>query len=169
MWLNLYCSHSSSFFPLTWLWWFQVQSFFAALKALSRKEIHYGAYATSEQVVWISFPSFQATGWPEFLVYYLQVQHFSRQINILFHSYYQIHFNYWYDWTLQMKSIVQQMKWIKKKRAVQKKWSYKELFLKQNLDCEISNLFLKTYGKFVWLAFLIYRTCCIKSMSWFYL
>ena len=33
---------------------FQVQSFFAALKALSRKEVHYGAYATSEQVVWIS-------------------------------------------------------------------------------------------------------------------
>ncbi|XWS22042.1 hypothetical protein CRYUN_Cryun29cG0001000 [Craigia yunnanensis] len=30
-----------------------VQSFFAALKALSRKEVHYGAYATSEQVVWI--------------------------------------------------------------------------------------------------------------------
>lgn len=28
----------------------QVQSFFAALKALSRKEIHYGSYATSEQV-----------------------------------------------------------------------------------------------------------------------
>ncbi|CAL5351645.1 unnamed protein product [Camellia sinensis] len=28
----------------------KVQSFFAALKALSRKEIHYGAYATSEQV-----------------------------------------------------------------------------------------------------------------------
>lgn len=34
---------------------FQVQSFFAALKALSRKEVHYGAYATTEQVVWI-FP-----------------------------------------------------------------------------------------------------------------
>ncbi|CAA2986907.1 RING finger and transmembrane domain-containing 2-like [Olea europaea subsp. europaea] len=28
----------------------KVQSFFAALKALSRKEIHYGSYATSEQV-----------------------------------------------------------------------------------------------------------------------
>ncbi|KMT06481.1 hypothetical protein BVRB_7g156600 [Beta vulgaris subsp. vulgaris] len=28
----------------------KVQSFFAAIKALSRKEIHYGAYATSEQV-----------------------------------------------------------------------------------------------------------------------
>ncbi|KAI8557276.1 hypothetical protein RHMOL_Rhmol05G0323300 [Rhododendron molle] len=28
----------------------KVQSFFAALKALSRREIHYGAYATSEQV-----------------------------------------------------------------------------------------------------------------------
>ncbi|CAK7343474.1 unnamed protein product [Dovyalis caffra] len=28
----------------------KVQSFFAALKALSRKEVHYGAYATSEQV-----------------------------------------------------------------------------------------------------------------------
>lgn len=28
----------------------RVQSFFAALKALSRKEVHYGAYATSEQV-----------------------------------------------------------------------------------------------------------------------
>ncbi|KAL2899732.1 RING finger and transmembrane domain-containing protein 2 [Bienertia sinuspersici] len=28
----------------------KVQSFFAAVKALSRKEIHYGAYATSEQV-----------------------------------------------------------------------------------------------------------------------
>jgi len=27
-----------------------VQSFFAAVKALSRKEMHYGAYATSEQV-----------------------------------------------------------------------------------------------------------------------
>ena len=31
----------------------QVQSFFAALKALSRKDVHYGAYATSEQVVWV--------------------------------------------------------------------------------------------------------------------
>lgn len=29
---------------------FQVQSFFAALKALSRKEVNYGAYATTEQV-----------------------------------------------------------------------------------------------------------------------
>ncbi|URE42672.1 RQC [Musa troglodytarum] len=29
----------------------QVQSFFAALKALSRKEVHYGSYATSEQVL----------------------------------------------------------------------------------------------------------------------
>lgn len=28
----------------------QVQSFFSSVKALSRKEIHYGAYATSEQV-----------------------------------------------------------------------------------------------------------------------
>ncbi|XP_027350226.1 RING finger and transmembrane domain-containing protein 2 isoform X2 [Abrus precatorius] len=28
----------------------KVQSFFAAVKALSRKEVHYGAYATSEQV-----------------------------------------------------------------------------------------------------------------------
>ncbi|KAH9737085.1 RING-type domain-containing protein [Citrus sinensis] len=28
----------------------KVQSFFAALKALSRKEVHYGAYATTEQV-----------------------------------------------------------------------------------------------------------------------
>ncbi|KAK7294913.1 hypothetical protein RJT34_17812 [Clitoria ternatea] len=28
----------------------KVQSFFAAMKALSRKEVHYGAYATSEQV-----------------------------------------------------------------------------------------------------------------------
>ena len=28
-----------------------MQSFFAALKALSRKEVHYGAYATSEQVI----------------------------------------------------------------------------------------------------------------------
>jgi len=27
-----------------------VQSFFAAVKALSRKEVHYGAHATSEQV-----------------------------------------------------------------------------------------------------------------------
>ncbi|RXH82042.1 hypothetical protein DVH24_036383 [Malus domestica] len=33
----------------------KVQSFFAALKALSRKEVHYGAYATSEQVNRISF------------------------------------------------------------------------------------------------------------------
>jgi hypothetical protein len=32
----------------------QVQSFCAALKALSRKEVHYGAYATSEQVLLIS-------------------------------------------------------------------------------------------------------------------
>ncbi|KAI7997880.1 hypothetical protein LOK49_LG10G02452 [Camellia lanceoleosa] len=30
----------------------KVQSFFAALKALSRKESHYGAYATSEQDNW---------------------------------------------------------------------------------------------------------------------
>ncbi|KAI9153029.1 hypothetical protein LWI28_004691 [Acer negundo] len=29
----------------------KVQSFFAALKALSRKEVHYGAHATSEQVI----------------------------------------------------------------------------------------------------------------------
>ena len=29
----------------------QVQSFFAALRALSRKEVHYGAHATSEQVI----------------------------------------------------------------------------------------------------------------------
>lgn len=29
----------------------KVQSFFAALKALSRKEVHYGSYATTEQVV----------------------------------------------------------------------------------------------------------------------
>ncbi|XP_004492595.1 uncharacterized protein [Cicer arietinum] len=29
----------------------KVQSFFAAVKALSRKEVHYGAYATSEQVI----------------------------------------------------------------------------------------------------------------------
>ncbi|CAL9120631.1 unnamed protein product [Musa acuminata var. zebrina] len=29
----------------------QVQSFLAALKALSRKEVHYGSYATSEQVI----------------------------------------------------------------------------------------------------------------------
>nr|GME08760.1 RING finger and transmembrane domain-containing protein 2 [Ipomoea batatas] len=29
----------------------KVQSFFSALKALSRREIHYGAYATSEQVI----------------------------------------------------------------------------------------------------------------------
>lgn len=29
---------------------FQVQSFFTALKALSRKEVHYGSYATTEQV-----------------------------------------------------------------------------------------------------------------------
>ncbi|RVX22989.1 hypothetical protein CK203_008425 [Vitis vinifera] len=28
----------------------KVQSFFAALRALSRKEVHYGSYATSEQV-----------------------------------------------------------------------------------------------------------------------
>lgn len=35
---------------------FQVQSFFAAVKALSRKEVHYGAHATSEQVLWM--PSF---------------------------------------------------------------------------------------------------------------
>jgi hypothetical protein len=28
-----------------------VQSFFAAVKALSRKEVHYGAHATSEQVL----------------------------------------------------------------------------------------------------------------------
>jgi hypothetical protein len=28
----------------------QVQSFFTALKALSRKEVHYGSYATTEQV-----------------------------------------------------------------------------------------------------------------------
>lgn len=27
-----------------------MQTFFAAVKALSRKEVHYGAYATSEQV-----------------------------------------------------------------------------------------------------------------------
>ncbi|KAI7996906.1 hypothetical protein LOK49_LG10G01191 [Camellia lanceoleosa] len=33
----------------------KVQSFFAALKALSRKESHYSAYATSEQVVQFSF------------------------------------------------------------------------------------------------------------------
>ncbi|KAL7164101.1 hypothetical protein ACSBR2_040084 [Camellia fascicularis] len=33
----------------------KVQSFFAALKALSRKESHYGAYATSKQVVQFSF------------------------------------------------------------------------------------------------------------------
>ncbi|KAI8017641.1 RING finger and transmembrane domain-containing protein 2 [Camellia lanceoleosa] len=33
----------------------KVLSFFAALKALSRKESHYGAYATSEQVVQFSF------------------------------------------------------------------------------------------------------------------
>ncbi|KAL7164100.1 hypothetical protein ACSBR2_040083 [Camellia fascicularis] len=33
----------------------KVQSFFAALKALSRKESHYGAYTTSEQVVQFSF------------------------------------------------------------------------------------------------------------------
>ncbi|KAL3326438.1 hypothetical protein AABB24_037225 [Solanum stoloniferum] len=31
----------------------KVQSFFTALKALSRKEIHYGVYATSEQVIWV--------------------------------------------------------------------------------------------------------------------
>ncbi|CAJ2671049.1 RING finger and transmembrane domain-containing protein 2-like [Trifolium pratense] len=29
----------------------KVQSFFASVKALSRKEVHYGAYATSEQVI----------------------------------------------------------------------------------------------------------------------
>ncbi|MQM13454.1 hypothetical protein Taro_046376 [Colocasia esculenta] len=29
----------------------QVQSFFTALKALSRTEVHYGSYATSEQVI----------------------------------------------------------------------------------------------------------------------
>lgn len=37
----------------------QVQFFFTALKALSRKEIHYGAYATSEQVffhIFLEFP-----------------------------------------------------------------------------------------------------------------
>lgn len=34
---------------------FQVQSFFAAVKALSRKEVHYGAHATSEQVLSISY------------------------------------------------------------------------------------------------------------------
>ncbi|XVE84290.1 hypothetical protein DITRI_Ditri17bG0001000 [Diplodiscus trichospermus] len=33
----------------------KVQCFFTALKALSRKDVHYGAYATSEQVVWILF------------------------------------------------------------------------------------------------------------------
>lgn len=31
----------------------QVQSSFTAVKALSRKEVHYGAHATSEQVMWI--------------------------------------------------------------------------------------------------------------------
>ncbi len=40
----------------------QVQSFFSALKALSRKEVHYGAYATSEQVTWTSFFS-QTHAW----------------------------------------------------------------------------------------------------------
>lgn len=39
----------------------QVQSFFSALKALSRKEVHYGAYATSEQVMWTFFV--QHTNW----------------------------------------------------------------------------------------------------------
>lgn len=29
---------------------FQVQSFLAAVKALSRKDVHYGSYATAEQV-----------------------------------------------------------------------------------------------------------------------
>ncbi|QHO08680.1 RING finger and transmembrane domain-containing protein [Arachis hypogaea] len=29
----------------------QVQAFFAAVKALSQKEVHYGSYATSEQVI----------------------------------------------------------------------------------------------------------------------
>ncbi|XLU54636.1 hypothetical protein S245_049284, partial [Arachis hypogaea] len=29
----------------------QVQAFFAAVKELSRKEVHYGSYATSEQVI----------------------------------------------------------------------------------------------------------------------
>nr|DAD38567.1 TPA_asm: hypothetical protein HUJ06_012888 [Nelumbo nucifera] len=33
----------------------KVQSFFAALKALSRKEVHYGSYATSEQVISVLF------------------------------------------------------------------------------------------------------------------
>lgn len=36
---------------ITW-WYVKVQSFIAALKALTRKEIHYGSYATAEQVSW---------------------------------------------------------------------------------------------------------------------
>lgn len=31
---------------------FKVHPFFAALKALRRKEMHYGSYATAEQVSW---------------------------------------------------------------------------------------------------------------------
>lgn len=52
---GLFCLLSS--FPISYFFQceFQVQSFFAALKALSRKEVHYGAYATSEQVNWMSF------------------------------------------------------------------------------------------------------------------
>jgi len=30
----------------------KVQSFFAALRDLSHKEVHFGSYATSEQVSW---------------------------------------------------------------------------------------------------------------------
>ncbi|EXC11004.1 hypothetical protein L484_015224 [Morus notabilis] len=44
---NVYFSFSLS---ISFLGYCQVQSFFAVLKALSRKEVHYGAYWTSEQV-----------------------------------------------------------------------------------------------------------------------
>ncbi|KAG5550808.1 hypothetical protein RHGRI_015688 [Rhododendron griersonianum] len=44
----------------------KVQSFFAALKALSRREIHYGAYATSEQVV--QYHSFTQPTLPVYLM-----------------------------------------------------------------------------------------------------
>lgn len=42
---------------LCWIAIFQVQFFFASVKALSRKEVHYGAYATSEQVMSIAIAS----------------------------------------------------------------------------------------------------------------
>lgn len=83
----------------TWMHDFQVQSFFSALKALSRKEVHYGAYATTEQVVWNLPFSFELHEWPEFFfsfylfIYFiivliiLQGLHIYMQINIPFIHY----------------------------------------------------------------------------------